>query len=98
MTAGKSNAQAATHPVGATRGLFRAVLAGPGYSMADAFAIVEHAARVLEIATPRWSTLLALRNGLPPTTLAPATIQEHAWSSPIWYTPALRALSSRHRP
>ena len=44
-------------------------------------------ARVLENPTCRWSTWEAVRAGVAPRPDIPSTIQERAWSSPIWLVP-----------
>uniref|UniRef100_UPI003F27A276 DUF3604 domain-containing protein n=1 Tax=Rhizobium sp. F40D2 TaxID=3453141 RepID=UPI003F27A276 len=53
--------------------------------------------RTLEIPTPRWTTIQAKELGIAPPDNVAATVQERAWSSPIWYTPTqeLRAAAAK---
>ncbi|MCB1677281.1 MAG: DUF3604 domain-containing protein [Halioglobus sp.] len=71
-----------TNAIGAPQ--LAAVWRDPGFDPA------QHAfyyARVLEIPTPRWSTYDAAALGVDIPGGLPATLQERAFSSPIWYTP-----------
>lgn len=48
-------------------------------------------ARVIAIPVPRWSTIDAALLGQTPPSVVPLSVQERAWSSPIWYTPTAEA-------
>jgi hypothetical protein len=54
-------------------------------------------ARVLQIPTPRWTTYDAKKLGVPPPSWVAATVQERAWTSPIWYSPSEDAAKSEKR-
>jgi hypothetical protein len=71
-----------TNDIGAVE--LKAVWTDPEF---DASQHAFYYARALQIPTPRWSTYDAAKLGILPPGNAPATIQERAWSTPIWYTP-----------
>ncbi len=51
-------------------------------------------ARVLQIPTPRWTTYDAKKLGVLPPSNVPSTVQDRAWTSPIWYSPSDEARKS----
>jgi uncharacterized protein DUF3604 len=75
-----------TNSVGSTE--LKTVWADPEF---DASLHAFYYARVLEIPTPRWTLIQAVKAGIPPPDIVPRTGQERAWSSPIWYTPSAEA-------
>ena len=75
-----------TNDVGSTE--LKAVWTDPEF---DASLHAFYYTRVLEIPTPRWTFMQAVKAGIPPPDVVPLTGQERAWSSPIWYTPSADA-------
>jgi hypothetical protein len=75
-----------TNSVGSVE--FKGVWSDPEF---DASLHAFYYVRVLEIPTPRWTLIQAVKSGLPPPDVVPLTGQERAWTSPIWYTPSAEA-------
>jgi len=75
-----------TNSVGSTE--LKTVWTDPDF---DASLHAFYYARVLEIPTPRWTLIQAVKAGVPPPDVVPLTGQERAWTSPIWYTPSAEA-------
>ncbi len=75
-----------TNTIGATE--LKTVWADPEF---DPGVHAFYYARVLEIPTPRWTTIQAKQLKIAPPDMVAATLQERAWSSPIWYTPGAEA-------
>ena len=53
----------------------------------DAAELAFYYARVIEIPRPRWTEYDRVRFGTPVAESAPSTLQDRAYSSPIWYNP-----------
>ena len=59
----------------------KAVWEDPNYTSGEH---ADYYVRVLENPKCRWSTWDAIRNGTPPNPQMHATLQDRAWTSPIW--------------
>jgi hypothetical protein len=71
-------------PTGQGAAELKTVWSDPGFNPEER---ASYYVRVLENPTCRWSTWEALAAGTPPRPDVPQTLQERAYTSPIWYTP-----------
>ena len=72
-------------PTGAGANELKAVWQDPDFDVSQR---ATYYVRVLENPSCRWSTWEAMRGNVPPRPDVPQTIQERAYTSPIWYIPA----------
>ena len=79
------NAEAATYSNASGEAAMQVYWEDPDF---DPGLLAFYYVRVLEIPTPRWTTYDATFFGVKRPELAPVSIQERAYTSPIWHTPA----------